>query len=410
MDESENFDELFKSSKKAEKEEKIESEKKEPKIKKKTTKKESDTEGDDTTTNKDDDKVKKKRKPEGAKKQKKAVDAIAEEANSQTAKSTSKLKVTGEENPVKKRKKKAEDGGGKKEKSKEVTQEETSVPKSQNNIEVEHTQEEIEGKNKKIKKDSGEDTLVKDLLASKISEKDSSQILAKTLTPTPIPKEEGVENILKSLSLQDDVEETIMRYMIIANRPYSVNDIFNNHHGRIKKKQLEQTLNNLTEKNLLIGKKYNTCVYLVSQNLFPPVSEVQLKSINKEIEEIEENLKTQKANQQKLQQTLKQVKAVLSEEEISKKIQDKQEEIVAIKKKLDIYKNTKFEKIPEEVIDKLLSDYEQRYKKFKTIRKTMNNVIDTLSEGMEISTKEFYNKYNLDSIKETEEKLKINLK
>lgn len=405
MDESENFEELFKSSKKVEQGEAVTgSEEKELKNKKKT-KKDSDADTEETTLNKDEEKVKKKKKADGAKKTKK-TELIAEETVSQ-AKSTSKIKVATDEenaeNPGKKKKKKADEVMKKTEISK-------AKPDSKGEAELGDEVADNEGKKKKKKKEKEPEVIVTNVITSKQIIKDNSQNLPKSSTPLPVAQQDFVESIMKSLSLQDDMEETIMRYMINMNRPYSIGDIFNNHHGKFKKKQLEQTLISLADRNLLIAKKYTTPVYLVSQNLFPPVSEVQLKALNKEVEEIEENIKNQKVNQQKLQQNLKQVKAVLSEEEISKKIVEKQEEKIELNKKLEIYRNQTFEKIPEEVIDKILSEYEQRFKKFKTIRKTMNNIIDTLSEGMEISTKEFYNKYNLDNIKETEEKLKIKAK
>ena len=70
----------------------------------------------------------------------------------------------------------------------------------------------------------------------------------------------------------DKTEKEVEKFMLKNNRPYSVQDILNNYQSSMKKKFLEQSLEQLVKSGKVTLKEYGKAkVFLISQDRFPPV-------------------------------------------------------------------------------------------------------------------------------------------
>lgn len=80
---------------------------------------------------------------------------------------------------------------------------------------------------------------------------------------------------------EDEAYEAVMKYMEQQNRPYSVQNIMDNLHGRIPRKICESVLNRLTEEQQLVCKEFGKAkVYLANQDKFPTTSTDQLNELD----------------------------------------------------------------------------------------------------------------------------------
>ena len=66
-------------------------------------------------------------------------------------------------------------------------------------------------------------------------------------------------------------------------------------------------------------------------------------------------------------------------------------------------------KIPEEQMLNKIKEYELNFKKVKRLKKTLSNVVNTLSDAFELKTNEFMETYSIEDIAEFMEMLNIKL-
>ena len=76
----------------------------------------------------------------------------------------------------------------------------------------------------------------------------------------------------KKILNDEEARKEIAEYMERQNRPYSVQNIIDNLHGRVKKKQVEKITEGLVEEKVLTVKEYGKSkIFMINQALFPKV-------------------------------------------------------------------------------------------------------------------------------------------
>lgn len=71
------------------------------------------------------------------------------------------------------------------------------------------------------------------------------------------------------------------------NRPYSLINIFDNLHGKIKKPQVQRILDSLTDAGELQMKEFGKAkIYLLNQKSIPDVNQSELDQLTKEVQEL----------------------------------------------------------------------------------------------------------------------------
>ena len=87
------------------------------------------------------------------------------------------------------------------------------------------------------------------------------------------------------------IESTVHKYLLERNRPYSINDLFNNLHGSISKPALTKALNSLVAKEEITCKVFGkSTLYVMRQDLYETPSQVQLDEMDNQICELKEQV------------------------------------------------------------------------------------------------------------------------
>ena len=95
----------------------------------------------------------------------------------------------------------------------------------------------------------------------------------------------GNEKVMMTLK---EAMDAIKEYMIKQNRPYSLQNVLDNMHGRVAKTIAVKVLDELTDKKVLVCKEYGKAkLYLANQDNFPTTS-------NEEITKLDEKIKGHK--------------------------------------------------------------------------------------------------------------------
>ena len=85
----------------------------------------------------------------------------------------------------------------------------------------------------------------------------------------------------KKMMNEKEAYEAVLKYMEQQNRPYSIQNIMDNMHGRIPKKICENVLDKLVNQNHLNCKEFGKAkIYLANQDKFPTTSQSELDALD----------------------------------------------------------------------------------------------------------------------------------
>ena len=88
----------------------------------------------------------------------------------------------------------------------------------------------------------------------------------------------------KKMMNEKEAYQAVLVYMEQQNRPYSIQNIMDNMHGRIPKKICENVLQKLTDQAHLVCKEFGKAkVYLANQNKFAETNPKQLEELDQTI-------------------------------------------------------------------------------------------------------------------------------
>jgi len=120
---------------------------------------------------------------------------------------------------------------------------------------------------------------------------------ARSVTPAPkraLPKDQShlspPEKVAKKVQnkklTKDEMESRVLEYMKQQNRPYNVQNVFDNLHAIIPRTQVQVALDVLSTSGALVMKEFGkNKVYLAKQDLMDDDSEEQSKTLQKDVEE-----------------------------------------------------------------------------------------------------------------------------
>jgi 26S proteasome regulatory subunit (ATPase 3-interacting protein) len=258
------------------------------------------------------------------------------------------------------------------------------------------------GRKPKVKKEEG-----KQLIEEKVTEAPRAQTTDKSANIKGNNKqkivEEKVEEPIKAkkggnapVSKEGSVEENVHDYLRKMNRPYSIINIFDNLHGKIKKPDLQKVLDNLVKDKKIIEKEFGKClVYWYNQALI---------EVNQDrLEDEKEKYTSAKERHDQLRKSLQELKAKLAvlekvptTESYKEQIKKCDQEIPILEDKLARYKNKSEPMVSPELIHDLefkLSDFEKLRAKRKKI---FTNIIDSLLESTGLARKKLFEKIGLE--------------
>ena len=206
----------------------------------------------------------------------------------------------------------------------------------------------------------------------------------------------------------DDPKQYVYDYMKAQNRPYSLVNIFENLHGAVKKSQLAKILDALVDEGSLIMKEYNSKIYLFNQDkLEIKVSDADIEEIQKEIDIKREENKQLKEEIASKNNELKILTLTLTDDELKAKIKEMKKELAKMKIKVDDIKDNKIDPIPPEKMNEAKENFEKELKVFKKTKKICTEIINDISDGLELKLKDTYEKIGIENDDELMKQLNI---
>ena len=196
----------------------------------------------------------------------------------------------------------------------------------------------------------------------------------------------------------DDPKQYVYDYMKSQNRPYSLQNIFDNLHGSIKKGQLGKILDSLVDEGSLIMKEYNSKIYLFNQDkLEIKVSDADINELQKEIDEKREENKQLREEITSKNNELKILTTTLTDDELKAKIKEMKKELAKMKLKVDDIKDNKIDPIPPEKMNEAKENFEKELKIYKKTKKICTEIISDISDGLELKLKDTYEKIGIEN-------------
>ena len=196
--------------------------------------------------------------------------------------------------------------------------------------------------------------------------------------------------------------------MKAQNRPYSLINIFDNLHGAIKKSQLGKILDALVDEGSLIMKEYNTKIYLFNQDkLDIKVTDADIEAVQKQIDEKREEHKKLKEEIASKQNELKILTLSLTDDELKTRIKEIKKELSKMKTKVDDIKSNKIDPIAPEKMNEAKENFEKELKVFKKTKKICLEIINDISDGLELKLKDTFEKIGIENDDELIKQLNI---
>ncbi|XP_037796141.1 homologous-pairing protein 2 homolog [Penaeus monodon] len=181
------------------------------------------------------------------------------------------------------------------------------------------------------------------------------------------------------------------------NRPYSVNDIFMNLHKDIGKTAVQKCLDQLVADGCVKEKVYGKQkVYVFDQSQFPPLDETQLKEMDRKITDLNETIKQKERICGETEARLRSLNSSLTTEEAVKKLQDLEEEVSRLQKKLaDLQENQVL--ISKEEKDQINSENEKMVKMWRKRRRMAMDILDAILEGYPKKKKDLFDDIGIET-------------
>jgi delta-aminolevulinic acid dehydratase/porphobilinogen synthase len=157
----------------------------------------------------------------------------------------------------------------------------------------------------------------------------------------------------------------------------------------LKKKEVEKILENLFNQGKLIKKEYMQKIYLINQNNFPKISDKDILEIDKKEENTKEILSKTVEKLTKLQTEYKNFGKDLNNQELESLLELKRKKVDQLMKNLSKYEESGIENVPLEKMTEAEKIYEKNIFNYKKLKSAAMNIIENLSESLEVNSKTF---------------------
>ncbi|KAL4483257.1 hypothetical protein ABPG74_019283 [Tetrahymena malaccensis] len=178
-------------------------------------------------------------------------------------------------------------------------------------------------------------------------------------------------------------DDTVLEYMKKANRPYSLINICDNLHGKIKKTALQKMLDGLVSKNKLTCKEFGKAkIYLMNQDLLPQVDKSELEQMQNDLNEKRVYLREIGEEIKELTKKIATYNKQLTNAQIQEEIVKNEKMIKQLEDKMHFYQSDKFVQASEADVKKYEEAYQKMEKEYKRRRRMCKDGIGQIAEGM----------------------------
>ncbi|XP_061557037.1 homologous-pairing protein 2 homolog [Phycodurus eques] len=207
------------------------------------------------------------------------------------------------------------------------------------------------------------------------------------------------------MSKRDNSAAVILAYLNAKNRPYSTQDVFCNlqkQHG-LGKTAVVKSMELLALEGKIKEKTYGKQkIYFADQAQFKDVNDADLKGMDSQISNLNEEMQALSQSCRQLDAELKDLNNSLTTQEMTSQITRLRDECSVCRERLDKIKSVATHVTPEEK-DKVLKEHNIYVKEWRKRKRLASDMMDTILEGYPKSKKEFLEEVGV----ETDEDYKV---
>ncbi|XP_061605906.1 homologous-pairing protein 2 homolog [Phyllopteryx taeniolatus] len=207
------------------------------------------------------------------------------------------------------------------------------------------------------------------------------------------------------MSKRDNSAAVILAYLNAKNRPYSTQDVFCNlqkQHG-LGKTAVVKSMELLALEGKIKEKTYGKQkIYFADQAQFKDVNDADLKGMDSQISNLNEEMQALIQSCRQLDAELKDLNNSLTTQEMTSQITRLRDECSVCRERLDKIKSVANHVTPEEK-DKVLKEHNIYVKEWRKRKRLASDMMDTILEGYPKSKKEFLEEVGV----ETDEDYKV---
>ena len=164
-------------------------------------------------------------------------------------------------------------------------------------------------------------------------------------------------------------------------------NIIDNLHGRVKKKQVEKITEGLVEEKVLTVKEYGKSkIFMINQEIFPQVDQAVLNELDEQIRIRKEEVSALQTELKKLTDELKENTTELTNEQIEEELARLEKKNKEMQGTLNGFKAKDVKIVTEEEMQKA----ETRLKKYQTEwrkrKRGCMDILDIISESMDMTS------------------------
>nr|XP_039263890.1 homologous-pairing protein 2 homolog [Styela clava] len=204
---------------------------------------------------------------------------------------------------------------------------------------------------------------------------------------------------------EDKVETDVYEYMKIQNRPYSAADVFSNLHKVHGKTAVVKAMETLAVDKKLIEKAYGKSkIYVINQNEFPEVSDLEITKLEEDIKLWTEKCETSQSELKLIKASLRTHLSSLTTEDAKSKVNQLQKEVKQLKERLTKAKQST-EDISEEDKKNIYKNHKQFVSHWKKRKRMTTDLMEAVLEGYPKSKKVFIEEVGIETDEECNAKI-----
>eukprot|EP00928_Gymnodinium_smaydae_P058140 TRINITY_DN41360_c0_g1_i1.p1 TRINITY_DN41360_c0_g1~~TRINITY_DN41360_c0_g1_i1.p1 ORF type:complete len:535 (+),score=140.89 TRINITY_DN41360_c0_g1_i1:84-1607(+) len=202
---------------------------------------------------------------------------------------------------------------------------------------------------------------------------------------------------------KEEMEKTVFDYMQQQNRPYNVQNVFDNLHGAVPKSQVQQLLDALADSGRIAAKVYGKIkVYLVTQAA-PASAEVaneEAKQLQASIDEKEGEVKSAKASTEEVRRSLSSLRGRISAKEDVERLLAEARDLelrLAQHQESAATNETKADEIDAQEIERVEAALRKGVDHWRRRKRLCMEMLRTFSESAEMKVEALIDKYGVDT-------------
>ncbi|XP_059155998.1 homologous-pairing protein 2 homolog isoform X2 [Physella acuta] len=191
--------------------------------------------------------------------------------------------------------------------------------------------------------------------------------------------------------------QLVLAYMIKQNRPYSVQDVFQNAGKDLGKTAVMKAMESLASEGKLKEKVYGKQkVYVADQSQYPAVNDAEIRSMDEKISQLQGRIELKQEEIRKLESELHKFNALVSTVDARAQLGQIYPEIEALKAKLGKLKEGRV-LISKEDKDKVVKNREKYVKEWRKRKRTASDILNSILEGYPKTKKQLFEEIGVET-------------